>query len=86
MLENSIERLVDQLQKLNINVEKIDITVAEDNKKQEQFNRQADWQRKMTFKKLTDEEFENSGIEQTVITPVRQNYEYVNTGSVNLLA
>ena len=86
MLENSIERLVDQLQKLNINVEKIDITLAEDNKKQEQFNRQADWQRKMTFKKLTDEEFENSGIEQTVITPVRQNYEYVNTGSVNLLA
>lgn len=86
MLEASVNRLVDQLQKVNINVEKINITLDDSSTRQEQFHRQANWNRKMTYKNLHNEEFESNGIEHMGIIPHNMTNQYVNSSGVNLLA
>ncbi len=88
VLDNSLNRLVDQLHKININVDKFDVTLDQNqNQNQnEQFNQQQQWQRKMSYKNIDLEQFKQNEIEQTVQQPILSAIQQVSSGSVNYLA
>ena len=86
LLENSVSRLIDQLHKVDINVDKIDITLSGEEKQHEQFDRRNEFNRRMSFRNLHNEDPEFTDAEQNVYRWVGQNNGYLTTRAVNLLA
>lgn len=86
VLDHSINRLVDQLHKIDINVDKFDVTLDQNQNQNKQFNQQQQWQRKMTYKNIDLEQFNQNEIEQTVHQPILSAVQTVSSGSVNYLA
>ncbi len=86
VLDHSLNRLVDQLHKIDINVDKFDVTLDQNQNKNEQFNQQQQWQRKMSYKNIDLEQFNQNELEQTVQQPILSAAQQVLSGSVNYLA
>ncbi|KAA3635716.1 MAG: flagellar hook-length control protein FliK [Calditrichaeota bacterium] len=86
LLDHSIERLVDQLHKVDINVDKINITLDNEQQEQNQFARNAAWQRKFSYKNLQNNEDYNIENNQMITPQMMTNNQYVSSSGVNLLA
>ena len=86
LLEGSMSRLVDQLHKAQILVDKIDVTVDENMNHQQQFSRQPQWQRKMSHRNISSETIEQTDVENTIQQPSRASVQQPGFGSVNYLA
>ena len=86
LLDHSIERLVDQLHKVDINVDKINITLDSEAQEQNQFARNAAWQRKFSYRNLQHDEDYNIKNNQMIIPQMMTNSQYINASGVNLLA
>ncbi len=84
-LDSSMSKLVDQLQKIDINVDKIDVTLDGQQNQNEQYQQKQQWQRKMSFKNIDLNQFERNEIEK-VQQPVKSSAQTLSTGSVNYLA
>ena len=86
VLDGSMNKLVDQLQKININVEKIDVTLDGQQNQNEDFQQKQQWQRKMSYKNIDLAQFEENEIEQSVQNSSVSAIQQVANGSVNFLA
>lgn len=86
VLDGSMNRLVDQLQKADIVVDKIEVTLDENRNQNEQFNQKQQWQRKMSHKNIDLEQFEQNELEQSVQKPMLSALQPILSGSVNFLA
>ena len=86
ILESSMSRLVDQLHKAQILVDKIDISLDEHMNHQQQFSRQPHWQRKMSHRNIHADAIEQTDLEQSVPQPARVSATPLGFGSVNYLA
>lgn len=85
MVEGSLHRLVDQLAKVDIKVDLIDIHVSGDAAGNELLNRQTQYPRKMTHRMLgTDDSFTFES--QTVEPSAMPRSQYLSSSGVNVLA
>ena len=87
VLEGSVEKLVEQLNKADIKVDSIDITVSSDAAKDDLNQHQSHWQRHILSKNMKfNDNLLNPDKTHEVIQPVTLKQEYINAGGVNLLA
>ncbi len=86
VLDGSLDRLVDQLQKADIIVDKINVTLDGNQNQDKQFSHQQQWQKKMSFKNIDLNEFNQNEKEQTVQRPTAVGIQPSLSGSVNYLA
>lgn len=84
VLEQSIDRLVDQLNKINIKVDLININVASGNSQEQMFSRQSNWHRQMTNRKLGQDK--NLDMKDHIHPQLAGSLGVVNASGVNVLA
>jgi flagellar hook-length control protein FliK len=87
ILENSVDRLVEQLAKADIKVDSIDISVSGEEANNEFTERHNHWQRKIASRNLKLEDNIDNNQQINAIQPSTTNSTgYMNAGGVNLLA
>lgn len=87
ILENSVDRLVEQLAKVDIKVDLIDISLSGEGLGDEMANSHNHWPHKMISKNLKiNNNLDNNNLKESVLPLINKSSGYLNTGGVNLLA